>query len=484
MASKGSRRRRGGDSREKYREAFFDQAGAQILELSSLVAASDEETDTSVAAELERLADTAGTLGLGQLERAARSAARDLPLGRRLDALRLVAQALRRTRGARRLGPILVVAGAASAAGVTADAEVCGEPIRLFPTMQAFTDALHVDEPTAVCLPVEAHDAVRQLAEYESFPVIVHGPPGDVEGLALAMTHGASGFIDRPIDLEALTHLARWRSTAHLDLVEVFLLMDAGPAREQLKLAIEAVGMRVTVSGAPSELGPALDQGLPEAVVFGAEVHGVPSGTLASWVRGHGRCGHIPLMIIGKPKSAARIREAGVDDLMRDNAEPNAVAQRIRERVQRFRSLPFPRLLSAGLENRLGLLQALDGELRRARRERHLVTVAMLQIDGLGREPGDHAPASAKLRRAVAASVAACLRRTDIAGELLPGAYLFVLPHASRPQAEPRVNDLCAHLQRLCAADPALQALTQRVGLADTEVGLLGVAARAERDLS
>jgi CheY-like chemotaxis protein len=216
------------------------------------------------------LADTAGTLGLGQLERAARAAARDIPLGRRVEALRLVAQALRRTRGVRRLGPILVVASNQTASALISAMEVCSESVRVYPTMQAFNDALHVDEPTAVCLPVEAFDAVRQLAEFEQFPVLVHGPSADVEGLARAMAAGAAGYLPRPIDPQALVHQARWRSTHHDELMEVFLLMDASPVRDQLVSALESIGLRVTASAAPGEIGPALDEGHLDAVIMGA----------------------------------------------------------------------------------------------------------------------------------------------------------------------------------------------------------------------
>jgi len=214
-------------------------------------------------------------------------------------------------------------------------------------------------------------------------------------------------------------------------------------------------------------------------------VSGVPCATLAGLGRGHGRSGHIPLMICGKPKQTAGLRTLGIDDLMRDSAEPHLVAQRIRERVQRFRDLPFAQHLPSGVSNRVGVLHALDLELRRARRDRHVITVGMLQVDGLARvDAAEQHQVAIRLRQALVRAVDQHLRRTDSAGELLPGSFLFVLPSATRVQAEPRLTDLSKALSAAIASDPLLGGLTQRLGLADTEAALLGVAGRAESDLS
>jgi GGDEF domain-containing protein len=485
MAARSGKRRRASDSQERYREAYLDQVGTQLIELSGLMAAPDEDTVLIASAELERLADTAETLGLGQLERACRAAANELPTGRRQESLRLVAQALRRTRGQPRLGPILVVAAHADTVELLAQIDACSETIRVFADVQAFTEALHVDEPTAVCLPMESIEAIRQLSEYERFPVLAHGPPLALEGLANALTNGAVGYVPRPLDAHTLTRQARLHDSSDKDSPEVFLLMDPGPERQQFASALEATGLLVVQSGAPSDLGAALDVGHADAILMGAEVNGVSSATMAAVARGHALRGHLPLMVVGKPKNPAGLRTAGIDDLIRANADPIHIAQRIRDRVGRFMRLPWSRHPSSRILSRLGCLEALDAALRSARRSPIAVSVAMLQVDGLHAiKPENTSRVAKMLRSFVANNATTQLRRDDIVGELLPGSYLCVLPHAQEAEARVRIDAFRNALAAETRTNVLLETLSWRIGVADIALGTRGVAHRAERDLA
>ncbi len=484
MAARSSKRRRNSEAQERFRDAFLDQAADQLIELASLLHAADADVLATAAAELERMADTAGTLGLGHLERACRSASHDLPSGRRLEALRLVAQALRRTRGRPRIGPILVVATPSDAPSLDEDAEVVTEPIRRFADLDAFTNALHVDEPSAVVLPMEALEAVRQLSEYEDFPVVVHGPSAAQEGLAQALAHGASGYVDRPIVVDDLTRQIRWRATAATD-ADILVLLDPGPVRDALVRAIESLGMGVTVSDTPADLGPVLSSGRAEAIVMGAEVRGVPCSTLAELARGHATRGHLPLMIVGRPKNPQSLRSAGIDDLMRDNADPTHIAQRVRDRVQRFLSLPWQRDQASRMRSRLGCMEALDALLRSTRRSPMVIGVALLQIDGLYvLPPHEQRGAMRFVRRLVGQTATEHLRRDDVLGELVPGAFLVAMPHATAEVVRARLEEWRKALRNRLRNQPNLAGLTPRLGVADTAMGTAGVARRAERDLA
>jgi len=483
MAGRGQRRRRG-DAQERFLDAFLDQAGKQLLELAALVPELDADTRDSVAYDLERMAETAATLSMGQLSRAARSAMRGISGPDPLDALRRVAQALRRTTGAKRLGPILVVASDDTAGTLLRDAEICVEEIRRFPDLATFTQALHVDEPSAVCLPVEAHEAVRQLDEYEQFPVIVHGRPDDLEGRARAMVAGAAGYVDRPMGLPQLLHQVRWRASPMVAPLQVFVLMDDGGARDRMVAAFDGAGLAVHASSDPHQLAAALDGGALDAVILGPEVQGIPCATLAALVRGHARCGHVPVMIIGRPKQPSALRAAGIDDLMRASADPTHIAQRVRDRVQRFQRLPWTQALTTGIPNRMGTLTAVDDLLRRARRERSPMALALLTFDGFHRaELTNLGAVTHQSRRCFAAAVRQTLRRTDVAGELKPGDVLVALPGARTDEAAPRIRALRKALRAAFARHEVTRDLRVRTGIADTDLGLAGLGARAEAEL-
>jgi len=483
MAGRAHKRRRG-EARERFRDAFLDQAAKQLVELAALVHQLDADTRDSVIYDLERMADTANTLSMGQLARAAKAGSRGLKGPDPLQALRRVAQALRRTTGMRRLGPVLVVAESRTAAPLVADAEVCPEPLRLFSSLEQFTQALHVDEPSAVCLPVEAHDAVRQLVEFEQFPVLVHGHADDLEGRARAMSAGATGYVSRPLTAQALLHQVRWRSTAPGAPMHVSVLMDADATRDRIVAALDGAGLSVQSSDAPSDLAAALDAGGLDAVILGPEVQGIPCATLAALVRGHPRCGHLPLMVIGRPKAPSALRASGIDDLMRASADASHIAQRVRDRITRFQNLPWAQPLTTGVPNRMGTLSAVERLLRRTRRDRTPLTLAMLTFDGFHQaELTNISAITHQSRRCFAEAVGSTLRRTDIAGELKPGDMLVALPGARVAQARPRIKELSTALREAFRGHEATKGLRVRMGLADTSLGLLEVAARAEAEL-
>jgi GGDEF domain-containing protein len=484
MAGRGHKRRRS-DAQERIREAFLVQAGEQLVELVALAQERDEAMIDSVAADLERLADTAEALSMGQLARAARKSARAVHGDKPIDSLRLVAQALRRTTGPRRLGPILVVGDRRSTAALGSQTARCTEPVRTFPSLHDFTAALHVDEPSAVCLPVEAHDAVRQLVQYESFPVLVHALPGDFEGVARAMSAGAVGYVERPLDATELCRQARWRSLPRLDVLRVFLLAEADDTRAGLHAAFETASLATQVSDDPDDLGRALGDGGLDAVVLGPEVNGVPCSTLAGIVRGHPRCGHLPLMVIGRPKRPATLRSSGIDDVMRASADPHHVAQRIRDRVHRFQMLPWRDHPTFHLHNRLGLLGAFDRLLADAERHRTPLAAAVITLDGLHRaDPRELPELEQAARRGFAKASQDLLRSTDVAGELRPGDYLVGLPGATADDAASRMERLVAALDGTFATQELTRTLRARSGVADVSLGVAGLALRAETDLT
>lgn len=484
MAARSSKRRRTSEAQERFRDAFLDQAGDQLLELSSLLEGADADTLAMASAELDRMANTAGTLGLGHLERASRTASHDVPRGRQMEALRLVAQALRRTRGRPRIGPILVVAHPSDSAALQGQLDAVTEHIRLFPDLDAFTRAIHVDEPSAVILPVEMLEAVQQLAEYEDFPILVHRPVNAQETTASALAHGAAGYVGRPLVLNDITRQVRWKASRPED-AEVFVLLDDGTVRTGLVRALESLGLGVVASGNPNDITEALSGGHADAVIMGAEVQGVPCASLAALVRGHPTRGHLPLMILGRPRNPQQLRSAGIDDLMRENADPSHVAQRVRDRVHRFMALPWMHQPGARIASRLGALDALDQMLRSTQRHPMTLSVGILQIDGLYVLPPHEQRHGVRwVRRLIAQTAGEHLRRNDVVGELIPGAFLIGMPHADAHSSQQRLGAWRKDLRSRLRNIPALKGLTPRLGVSDTTLGIAGVARRAERNLA
>jgi DNA-binding response OmpR family regulator len=477
---------------ERYRQGFLAQAATELREFALLLT-EEPDAQESVAFELHRLAETAEALELSAIARAAADAAEELTkTGVGVAALRRVANAIRHTGGRLRIGPICVVGiTGAEAEALQLDAELCCEPVYLFDDLAAFARGLHTEQPSAVVLPVEAIDAIAQLVGRESFPVLVHGgqtSEGNSEAVAFeaqiaALASGAHGYLERPFRLSQLVRIARWRNQSREELAEVVLVAEGDPAREELEAAFEAAGMSVQTASNPAELTPLLG-GPPHAVVLGAWVAGVPALSLAMLVRAHPRCTHLPILVTGRPDDASALRGLGVDDVMRPEAQPAQVAQRVRDRIGRMRNLPWERDPASGMPTRLGVLNLLDAELAIASRTGMVLAVSLVELDGLRTAvEAFGATALANARRRVQALFREMLRRTDAHGELAPGELLVAMPVCSRAVASQRMEEIAVRFAAETARDPQLKGVQLLVGVADTTEGLRTVAVRAEREL-
>jgi GGDEF domain-containing protein len=151
----------------------------------------------------------------------------------------------------------------------------------------------------------------------------------------------------------------------------------------------------------------------------------------------------------------------------------------------RLRALPWERDPRTGWPTRLGVLDALDGELAVVSRTGRTLTVVLVELEGmLEVEDAYGAEAGADLRRIMRGVVVDGLRRTDLHGTLgPPGSLVLALPGCDRDAAMPRVEDLRARFHDRILGDDRFVGVSLAVGAADTEAGLADVGVRAERDL-
>ncbi len=174
----------------------------------------------------------------------------------------------------------------------------------------------------------------------------------------------------------------------------------------------------------------------------------------------------------------------GVDDVMRADASPVQAAQRVRDRVMRMQALQWERDPVSGLLNRPGVLLALDHELAKASRTGQVLSVALVELDGLSDAIDMFgAPALREARLRLVDLFQTNLRRTDLFGEIGIGEILVAYPGARKQVPQRRLAALGEVFREGCRRDARLKSLGWSVGVADTEAGLQGVALRAAKAL-
>jgi diguanylate cyclase (GGDEF)-like protein len=247
---------------------------------------------------------------------------------------------------------------------------------------------------------------------------------------------------------------------------------------------MEQVGLAAIVAQDANELAVALERGTPKAVILGARVGGHTALGLAQLVRSHPRCNHLPILVTGRPDDPSALRNLGVDDVMRTDAQPLQAAQRVRDRILRVLSLPWERDPVSGLSNRLGVLDQLDAEISKASRSQEVLSVVLLELDGLRASIDSFGPRVLYAARQLLVRLfRAHLRRADLHGELDRGDLLVALPGCDRATALARVQIVAERFREEVRRDPELKTVQISLGAADTREGLNTVALRAERDL-
>ena len=166
-------------AQERLRGGFLSGIGPQIQELAALLSDGTDEGRDSALAELERIARTAGALGIEGLSEAASGAVdveRQVPAQQRLEP---VARAMRQILDRPLFGPIGIVGDEDLIGRFRKMRNITPEPLRIATHLEGLRDPLSVVPWTALLVPVEQVDEAMKLAD--GAPVIGWGESRDWE---------------------------------------------------------------------------------------------------------------------------------------------------------------------------------------------------------------------------------------------------------------------------------------------------------------
>lgn len=473
---------------ERLRVSFLGQAGPKLLELRELVSGTPgADLRDSVAHELVRLGETAGSLGFDQIASVAAYAADELRDGGDAAVLRAVARALRKAQGQPLFGAVVVVASGRLGDRLQAQAEHIVEPLLIVPEVSALLEALHLSAPAAVVVPASALDMARRLAD-EPFPTFVYGDQNDWDLRLQAVEAGASGFLPGGFTLAMALDLTRERAVQRdQGPVEVFVLAAEGAEREALLEALREGGMSAMASASPAEIAPALDVVTPDALVLGAVDGGADVRVLIRAVRSQDACGGVPILVLADPdgeQEAGALRAAGADDVLSPATPTGEIVARLEARVRRARSICQERDRVTRLPRRPAVLRTLDRHIGHARRRGGTLAVALVQLEGLADlgERWGRAAVNAG-QRVLAEQLETRVRRVDVVGQLGPDVFVVGLPGCGETEIRRRMEEIRERFLRRCRGDARLKELTLAVGVADTETTPDRLLQRAEQDL-
>ncbi len=433
-----------------------------------------------------RIRDTARTLGLSHVERAALRALRGLPSPERGELLEELLDAC--TGGLRTtpiLRPVVVIAPSPTAVALRGAAALCATAMRVVPDVGTAMRVVSEEDAAGVIAPVAALPelaAFRRTALKDRL-LLVSGADGDIGARVAAARQGAVLYLPEPLDLrmavrEVRGRMAAWRATPWRVLVG-----DRTADRAQaLAAAVGSQEIATAVAVGGFKLLEAIERYSPDLLVIGLPMDGIPGPELAAMLRTHQRYSVLPRLFVRDPDSPPPPVPGGHGVIDRD-ARPEAFRARVLgvlDERRRERALREYDELTCCL-GPVSILNSADREVALARRRGDVVSAVRFELDGpaeLARRAG-HVAIDAAMRM-FARALALCVRDTDSVGLIGSYGFLVLMPGCSLHLARERVEHVRRRFTLLVANDEEIAEVGFSFGAAE---GIDDLLLRAERQL-
>lgn len=476
-----------GRLREDYARAF-PHRWRRLHEAWSRARAGDEGALETACGILHQLAGSGATFGFPEVSRIAGEARRMLDRPRRgaggpvaaaidraLEALRDAAAAadapmredepaVRAANAPGRPGRVVYLfeEDAELAQAFQARLRAFGFDVRIFATPTLLEAALRRARPEAVVMDVVLAEgrlagprAVVESAamRWSNVPVLFVSGRTDLDARLGVVRAGAAAYLAKPVRIaelvERLDRLCGDAPEAELRAV----LVDPGTGRAPgIAAALGREGIACDLVADPVVLPDLFEHGNVDTVLICGKVPGCTSAELAAVIHQVERAAQVPVVLLaGDDADPASL--AAADAVLAPAAAEADVVAAVRKwcvRHRQHRGLASTDGLT-GLANRTRVLQQLDVEEARARRYRHPLSVAMLDVDRFkrvndreGRAAGDRVLAS------LGGFLRQRLRKTDFVGRYGGEEFMVLMPETPAAGA-------LARLERLRAEFSALQ---------------------------
>lgn len=433
-----------------------------------------------------RIRDTARTLGLAHVERAALRALRGLPSAERVEHLEELLDAC--TGGLRTtpiLRPVVVIAPGPLAAPLRTTAALSATAIRVV-TDVANAVRLATDEDAAAVVapvPVLPELAPLRRTALKDRLLLVYGADGDFGSRLQAARQGAVLYVPEPLDLRAVVREVRARVAAWRASPWRVLVGDRTADRAQfLASAVGSQEIATVAAVGGFKLLEAIERHSPDLLVIGLPMDGIPGPELAAVLRTHQRYSALPRLFVRDPEAPPPPVPGGHGVIDRD-ATPEVFRARVlglldeRRRERALRE--FDEL--TGCHGPASILNAADREVALARRRGDAIVAVRMELDApleLARRAG-HIAADGAMRL-LARALAGCVRDTDSVGLIGSYGFLLLMPGCSLQLGRERVEHVRRRFTMLVADDGRIAEATFSHGVAE---GIDDLLLRAERQL-
>lgn len=305
-----------------------------------------------------------------------------------------------------------------------------GYKVRSFERPSLLQAALDDACPIAIILDVElpggdlavAEAAINSLLK-KQVPVIFLSERRDLSARLLSVRAGSSAYIDKPVEVSKLIDKLDALTSVQLqEPYRVLIVEDSATQAAWCAHVLRQAGMLTHMVIDPSHLLDAMVEFNPELVLMDMYLPDCTGVELARVIRQMETYFSLPIVFFSAEANFEKQLEAmrlGGDEFLTKPIEPVHLIAAVTPRVQRYRMLRAMMVQDSltGLINHSRLQQQLDFEVARARRQKTLLSFAMIDIDHFKMVNDSYGhPAGDRVLMSISRFLRQRLRKTDVVG--------------------------------------------------------------------
>jgi diguanylate cyclase (GGDEF)-like protein len=325
----------------------------------------------------------------------------------------------------------------------------------LFETSEQLFQGVAAESPTAIL--VDCALACTQTSEQraeldriaQQIPVACVSDQTDIAARLAALRMGCQAYFTRPLDTTSLLDtLDRLTAPPQADAGKVLIIDDSPSLAAFYAAHLNEAGFVCQVVTDPLNSLEALYEHPPELILLDMNMPGASGQEVAKVIRQQDAYLSIPIVFLSAESDVGRQREAmslGGDEFLQKPIEPEHLISAVKSRVIRYRALRalMVRDSLTGLLNHTSYKERLRAEVARAKRQKKILTVVMIDIDHFKNVNDTYGhPAGDRVIKNLSRLLRQRLRGGDLIGRYGGEEFALALPDTSVDVALGVINNL------------------------------------------